>query len=71
MSEALAAAAFGGIGLLYIGLLLFGVIDFILRVIGGISILFGSKDTDEKILWLLVVAVFPIGGGFIWLWKGR
>lgn len=71
MAEPLAAAAVGGLGLLWIGLLLFGVIDFILRIIGGISLLFGSKDTDEKILWILVVAVFPIGGGFIWLWKGR
>jgi len=52
----------GGIG---------GLIILILDVIAIVDVLKSSRDSVGKLLWILLILFFPIGGLIIWFLCGR
>ncbi|CAF4306287.1 unnamed protein product, partial [Rotaria sp. Silwood2] len=52
----------GGIG---------GLIILILDIIAIVDVLRSSRDVVGKLLWILLIVFFPIGGLIIWLLCGR
>ncbi|MDX1518244.1 MAG: PLD nuclease N-terminal domain-containing protein [Woeseiaceae bacterium] len=52
------------------GLGIFGIIHLILVVYAGIQILNSKRDSLAKLIWILVVAAFPVVGLIIWYFAG-
>lgn len=52
------------------GLGIGGVIHLILVVYAGIQIINSSAETLAKVLWILLVAAFPLVGLIIWFFAG-
>lgn len=47
------------------------VIHLILFLIAGYEIITGSKDLGKKVLWLLLILLFPLVGLIIYYLLGR
>lgn len=52
------------------GIGIFGVIHLILVVYAGIQIINSSAESVAKVLWVLLVAAFPLVGLLIWFFAG-
>lgn len=48
-----------------------GIIHLILFIIAAVEILSSSKDLLKKVLWLLVIFLFPLVGLIIYYLIGR
>jgi len=49
---------------------IWGIIHLVLVVYAALQIFNSSADTVKKILWIVVVAVFPIVGLIVWFFIG-
>ena len=49
---------------------IFGIIHLALVIYAAIQIFNSSADTVKKIIWVLIVAVFPLVGLIIWFFMG-
>lgn len=47
-----------------------GIIHLVLVVYAALQIINSSVDTLKKILWVVIVAVFPIVGLIVWFFIG-
>ncbi len=50
---------------------LIGLIIFILDIIAIVEVLKSSRDTLSKLLWILLVLFFPLGGLVLYYLLGR
>ena len=48
----------------------FGIIHLVLVVYAALQIINSSVDTVKKIIWILIVAVFPLVGLIVWFFIG-
>jgi hypothetical protein len=49
---------------------IWGIIHLVLVVYAALQIINSSADTVKKILWIVVVAVFPLVGLIVWFFIG-
>ena len=49
---------------------IWGIIHLALVVYAALQIFNSSVDTPKKILWVLIVAVFPLVGLIVWFFIG-
>ena len=52
------------------GIGIFGMIHLILVVYAGIQILNSRRNALAKVMWILVVAAFPVVGLIVWYFAG-
>jgi len=50
---------------------LFGILVVVLDIIAIISVLFGSGTAGHKVLWIILVLIFPIIGMILYYLMGR
>jgi len=48
----------------------FGIIHLVLVVYAALQIINSSVDTVKKIIWILIVAIFPLVGLIVWFFIG-
>ena len=49
---------------------IWGIIHLALVIYAAIQIFNSSADTGKKVIWVLIVAVFPLVGLIIWFFVG-
>ena len=49
---------------------IWGIIHLALVIYAAIQIFNSSADTGKKVIWVLIVAVFPLVGLIIWFFMG-
>jgi hypothetical protein len=49
---------------------IWGIIHLVLVVYAALQIINSSADTVKKILWVVIVAVFPLVGLIVWFFIG-
>ena len=49
---------------------IFGIIHLVLVVYAALQIINSAADTVKKILWILIVAIFPLVGLIVWFFIG-
>ena len=49
---------------------IWGIIHLVLVVYAALQIINSSADTVKKVLWVVVVAVFPLVGLIVWFFIG-
>jgi len=49
---------------------IWGIIHLVLVIYAALQIINSSADTVKKILWIVIVAVFPLVGLIIWFFIG-
>ena len=49
---------------------IWGIIHLVLVVYAALQIFNSSADTVKKILWIVIVAVFPLVGLIVWFFIG-
>jgi len=49
---------------------IWGIIHLVLVIYAALQIINSSADTVKKILWVVIVAVFPLVGLIIWFFIG-
>ena len=47
-----------------------GIIHLALVIYAAIQIFNSSADTGKKVIWVLIVAIFPLVGLIIWFFMG-
>lgn len=50
---------------------LFGILVVVLDIIAVVSVLFGSGTVGHKVLWIILVLIFPIIGMILYYLIGR
>ena len=49
---------------------IFGIVHLLLVIYAGIQIWNSSADQTKKLIWILVVAIFPLLGLIVWFFAG-
>ncbi len=49
---------------------IWGIVHLVLVVYAALQIINSSADTVKKIIWIVVVAVFPLVGLVVWFFIG-
>lgn len=49
---------------------IFGLIHLALVIYAAIQIFNSSADTVKKLIWVLIVAIFPLVGLIVWFFMG-
>jgi hypothetical protein len=49
---------------------IWGIIHLVVVVYAALQIINSSADTVKKILWIVIVAVFPLVGLIVWFFIG-
>jgi len=49
---------------------IWGIIHLVLVVYAALQIINSSADTLKKVLWVVIVAVFPLVGLIVWFFIG-
>jgi hypothetical protein len=49
---------------------IWGIVHLVLVVYAALQIINSSADTVKKIIWIVVVAVFPLVGLIVWFFIG-
>lgn len=49
---------------------IWGIIHLVLVVYAALQIINSSADTVKKILWIVIVAIFPLVGLIVWFFIG-
>ena len=49
---------------------IWGIIHLVLVVYAALQIINSSADTVKKVLWVVIVAVFPLVGLIVWFFIG-
>ena len=49
---------------------IWGIVHLLLVIYAGIQIWNSSADQTKKLIWILVVAIFPIIGLIVWFFVG-
>ena len=49
---------------------IFGIIHLALVIYAALQIFNSSADTMKKIIWIVIVAVFPLVGLIVWFFLG-
>lgn len=49
---------------------IWGIIHLALVIYAAIQIINSSADTVKKLIWILIVAIFPLVGLIVWFFMG-